>query len=56
VNASVDYFFDISAWRELGETVANYMKKGDPILIEGRQQYLGGPGRFQAEHGRRRGG
>jgi single-strand DNA-binding protein len=32
-------FFDISAWRELGETVANYKKKGDPILIEGRLQY-----------------
>jgi single-strand DNA-binding protein len=22
-------FFDISAWRELGETIANYKKKGD---------------------------
>ncbi len=32
-------FFDISAWRELGETVANYKKKGDPILVEGRLQY-----------------
>jgi single-strand DNA-binding protein len=32
-------FFDISAWRELGETVANYKKKGDPILLEGRLQY-----------------
>ncbi len=32
-------FFDVSAWRELGETVANYKKKGDPILIEGRLQY-----------------
>jgi single-strand DNA-binding protein len=27
-------FFDISAWRELGETIANYKKKGDPILVE----------------------
>ena len=32
-------FFDVSAWRELGETVANYKKKGDPILVEGRLQY-----------------
>src|SRR5215218_2060476 len=32
-------FFNISAWRELGETVANYKKKGDPILLEGRLQY-----------------
>ena len=32
-------FFDVSAWRELGETVANYKKKGDPVLIEGRLQY-----------------
>ncbi len=32
-------FFDISAWRELGETIANYKKKGDPILLEGRLQY-----------------
>ncbi len=33
------HFFDISAWRELGETIANYKKKGDPILVEGRLQY-----------------
>ncbi len=32
-------FFDITAWRELGETIANYKKKGDPILIEGKLQY-----------------
>jgi single-strand DNA-binding protein len=31
-------FFDVSAWRELGETIANYKKKGDPILVEGRLQ------------------
>ena len=37
-NEAVD-FFDISAWRELGETVANYKKKGDPVLVEGRAQY-----------------
>jgi single-strand DNA-binding protein len=32
-------FFNISAWRELGEAIANYKKKGDPILLEGRLQY-----------------
>ena len=32
-------FFNVSAWRELGEAVANYKKKGDPILVEGRLQY-----------------
>src|SRR5215208_1611770 len=32
-------FFNVSAWRELGETVVNYKKKGDPILVEGRLQY-----------------
>lgn len=37
-NEEVD-FFDVAAWRELGETVANYKTKGDPILVEGRLQY-----------------
>jgi single-strand DNA-binding protein len=32
-------FFNVSAWRELGERIANYKKKGDPILVEGRLQY-----------------
>ena len=32
-------FFNVSAWRELAERVANYKKKGDPILVEGRLQY-----------------
>ena len=32
-------FFDITCWRELGETVTNWKKKGDPILVEGRLQY-----------------
>ena len=35
---AVDYF-NVSCWRELGETVANYKKKGDPILVEGRLKY-----------------
>ena len=37
-NEEVD-FFDVTAWRELGETVAKNKKKGDPILVEGRLQY-----------------
>src|SRR3712207_5874739 len=36
--AAVD-FFNVSCWRELGETVANYKKKGDPLLVEGRLKY-----------------
>jgi single-strand DNA-binding protein len=32
-------FFNVSAWRDLGERVANYTKKGDPVLVEGRLQY-----------------
>jgi single-strand DNA-binding protein len=43
-------FFNVSAWRELGETVANYKKKGDPILIEGRLQYR----TWQAQDGAKR--
>jgi single-strand DNA-binding protein len=45
-NEEVD-FFDITAWRELGETIANYKKKGDPIL--------GGSGWLQALQSRRGG-
>src|SRR3712207_8678930 len=29
-------FFNISCWRELGETVAHFKKKGEPLLGEGR--------------------
>jgi single-strand DNA-binding protein len=43
-------FFDITAWRELGETIANYKKKGDPILVEGRLQYR----TWEAQDGSRR--
>jgi single-strand DNA-binding protein len=32
-------FFDISAWRELGETIANYKKKG---VVADNVQFLGG--------------
>jgi single-strand DNA-binding protein len=48
-NEEVD-FFDVSAWRELGETIANYKKKGDPILVEGRLQYRS----WDAQDGSRR--
>lgn len=37
-NDEVD-FFDVTVWRELGETVTNYKKRGDPILLEGRLQF-----------------
>ena len=37
-NEEVD-FFNVTAWRELGERVANYMSKGSPVLVEGRLQY-----------------
>jgi single-strand DNA-binding protein len=43
-------FFNVSAWRELGETVANYKKQGDPILVEGRLKYRA----WQAEDGTKR--
>ena len=29
-------FFDIVAWGKQGETIAQYLKKGDPALITGR--------------------
>ena len=32
-------YFDVNAWRELGEAVANYKKKGDGVIVEGRLQY-----------------
>src|ERR671939_2021674 len=48
-NEEVD-FFDVSAWRELGETIANYKKKGDPILVEGKLQYR----TWEAQDGSRR--
>jgi single-strand DNA-binding protein len=43
-------FFDVSAWRELGERIANYKKKGDPVLVEGRLQYR----TWQAQDGTKR--
>jgi single-strand DNA-binding protein len=37
-NEAVDSF-DVSAWRELGETDSIYKNKGTPILVEGRLWY-----------------
>lgn len=33
---SVADFFDVVAWRELGEFVAKHFRKGKPILVQGR--------------------
>jgi single-strand DNA-binding protein len=43
-------FFDVNVWREQGEAVANWKRKGDPILIEGRLQYR----TWEAQDGSRR--
>jgi single-strand DNA-binding protein len=43
-------FFEVTAWRELGEAVANHKKKGDPVLVEGRLQYRS----WEAQDGSRR--
>ena len=48
-NEEVD-FFDVTAWRELGETITNYKKKGDPILVEGRLQFR----QWEAQDGSKR--
>ena len=32
-------FIDVTAWREMGEAIANYKVKGDPILVEGKLKY-----------------
>jgi single-strand DNA-binding protein len=45
----VDYF-DINAWRELGEAVANHKQKGDGVIVEGRPQYRS----WEAQEGSRR--
>jgi single-strand DNA-binding protein len=49
-NSEAVDFFNVSVWRELGETVATYKKKGDPILVEGRLQYRS----WQAQDGTKR--
>jgi single-strand DNA-binding protein len=43
-------YFQVVAWRELGEIVANYKKKGDGVLVEGRLRYDA----WEAEDGSKR--
>ena len=50
-NEEVD-FFDVTAWRELGEIIANYKTKGDAVLVEGRLQYK----TWEAKDGSKRSG
>ena len=44
-------FHTIVGWDRLAETTAEYVKKGDPLYIEGRLQYRS----FQDEEGKERG-
>jgi len=32
-------FIDVTAWGKTGETINEYLNKGDPVLIEGRLQF-----------------
>jgi single-strand DNA-binding protein len=43
-------YFQVVAWRELGEIIANYKKKGDGVLVEGRLRYDA----WEAEDGSKR--
>jgi len=44
-------FHSIVCWEGLAETVSKYVKKGDPLYVEGRIQYRS----FQDEEGKERG-
>ena len=44
-------FHTIVCWDRLAETTAEYVKKGDPLYVEGRLQYRS----FQDEEGKERG-
>ncbi len=44
-------FHTIVCWDRLAETTAEYVKKGDPLYVEGRLQYRA----FQDEEGKERG-
>ncbi len=44
-------FHSIVCWDRLAETTATYVKKGDPLYVEGRLQYRS----FQDEEGKERG-
>jgi single-strand DNA-binding protein len=44
-------FHSIVCWDRLAETTAEYVKKGDPLSVEGRLQYRS----YQDEEGKERG-
>ena len=44
-------FHSVVCWDRLAETVAEYVKRGDPLYVEGRLQYRS----FQDEEGKERG-
>jgi single-strand DNA-binding protein len=44
-------FHSIVSWDRLAETTAEYVKKGDPLYVEGRLQYRS----YQDEEGKERG-
>src|SRR5215210_3844355 len=44
-------FHSVVCWDTLAETTAAYVKKGDPLYVEGRLQYRS----FQDEEGKERG-
>ena len=44
-------FHSIVCWDRLAETTAEYVKKGDPLYVEGRLQYRS----YQDEEGKERG-
>jgi single-strand DNA-binding protein len=44
-------FHSIVCWDRLAETAAEYVKKGDPLYVEGRLQYRS----YQDEEGKERG-
>ncbi len=44
-------FHSVVCWDALAETTATYVKKGDPLYVEGRLQYRS----FQDEEGKERG-
>lgn len=46
---AVDYF-DVTAWRELGEALVEHKAKGSPVLIDGRLEYS----EYEAKDGSKR--
>src|SRR5579859_1804655 len=44
-------YHSVVCWEGLAETVSTYVKKGDPLYVEGRLQYRS----FQDEEGKERG-